>query len=404
MKGKIVVLLCISLASISIWELLLKLKLLDEGVSNSLWVLSIIIFLSTFLALLRDFEFESTYFKVIFYIFLFYQFVIIVHGFSYSYNYLKTIFREGEILWPLIIPYFVFFDKRFSNIVILFKTLYAFGLIFLILTIFFPTLLIVRLTAHYTIPSLALGCGFLIMNAIYLSNKKVTISFLVIVLSALSFTYLARRSAAFTFYGFIISSYVLNTINKSRKFIFKVFPLFVGIILFFIFYPNKYSQTITNRMNERLYEDTRTPLYESFFIQMQPNIVFGKGMNGTYYYPLEKSFHDDGMVSNDATYRNLIENGYLQLLLTGGIINIILFVLVLLPAAINGVLRSSNQFTRSCGVMVFLWLLDMFLFGLPTLSLHYILIWICVGICYKSTLRNKTDYEMMIEFQKNNLN
>jgi hypothetical protein len=404
MKGKAVIILLISIASISVSELLFQLNLLDKNYSSLLWLISISFFLYAFFSLLKDFEFESKYFKVILYIFLFYQFVTIIRGFSFSYDSLKTIFREAPIFWPFIIPLFVFFDKRFFNLVSLFKTLYGFGLFFLILNLCFPTLLIVRLLAQNIIPAFALGCGFLLMNAKYLSNKKVNISFLVIILSALSYTFLARRSAAFTLYGFLISGYLLNTLNKSRKLIFKLFPLMIGIGVFLFFYPNKFSSALTNKMNERLYQDSRTGLYKVFFIQMNDFMAFGKGINGTYYYPMDESIQDDGIIYNEASFRNVIENGYLQLLLTGGIMHIILFVLVLLPAAIIGILRSHNQFTRSCGVMVLLWLLDMILYGLPTLSMHYIIIWICVGICYKATLRNKTDDEIMDEFKKYNLN
>jgi hypothetical protein len=108
----------------------------------------------------------------------------------------------------------------------------------------------------------------------------------------------------------------------------------------------------------------------------------------------------DGEIYQAVQYRNLIENGYLQLLLTGGIIHIILFLLVLLPAAIKGIFMSSNQFTKACGVVIFLRLLDMFFYGLPSFTLAYILVWICVGVCYKTSIRRMTNDEIRSEFKK----
>jgi hypothetical protein len=136
---------------------------------------------------------------------------------------------------------------------------------------------------------------------------------------------------------------------------------------------------------------------------MEDHMVFGKGMNGTYYYPMEETEQDDGIIYPEEEYRNNIENGYLQLLLTGGIVHVVLFLLILLPAAINGIFRSQNQFSMAAGVMVLLWLIDMCIYGLPTLSFHYILVWICVGICYKTSIRNKTNDEIRSEFQELNL-
>ena len=261
-----------------------------------------------------------------------------------------------------------------------------------------------RLYAETFISTFATGCGFLLMNATYLSNRRVNISFIVILLSALSLTYLARRSGAFTLFGFLFLSYLINILNKSNKKVFKLFPLIIGIGFFLLLFPNKFSSALTEKMKERLYDDSRTELFDAFFIKMNDYKVFGKGMNGTYLYSMEESELDDGIVFSEVEYRNVIENGYLQLYLAGGLISVTLFILLLLPAAFLGIFRSHNQFSRACGLMIFLWLLDMLFFGLPIFSIHYVIIWICVGMCYKKSLRNRTDIQIRNEFTKYSLN
>jgi hypothetical protein len=139
-----------------------------------------------------------------------------------------------------------------------------------------------------------------------------------------------------------------------------------------------------------------------FFYDLRDNMLFGKGMLGTYYFPIWGGDLEGEFFAQE-TYRTLIENGYLQLLLTGGIMHIVLFLLVLLPAALKGIFMSSNQFAKACGVVILLRLVDMFLYGLPTLSLTYIFVWICVGVCYKPSIRRMTNDEIRTEFGKINL-
>ena len=81
---------------------------------------------------------------------------------------------------------------------------------------------------------------------------------------------------------------------------------------------------------------------------------------------------------------------------------IILFLLVVLPAAIKGIFMSTNLFTRACGTLIFLRLVDMLVFGLFSITLASILVWICVGVCYKTSLRRMTNDE--IKKRKSELN
>ena len=123
-------------------------------------------------------------------------------------------------------------------------------------------------------------------------------------------------------------------------------------------------------------------------------------MQGEFYYPEGGGTDENGNDRDISYYRKGIENGYLQLYLNGGGIYIALFLLVLLPAALLGIFKSSNQLAQASGIIVFLWLLDMAVWGLPRLTLEYLLVWICAGICYKKSLRDTPDEEIS-EFFKN---
>lgn len=394
MQKYAVVILFISLALISLLGFLGEKNILTGTTNNIVWALCMVPFVYAAFILCTDFHFESSYIKYVFYLFLAYQFVIFIRGVIETDDFLSII-RQGPILWALFVPLFIFFNKSFYNIRKIFDILFAFAVIFLIINLFFPSFLLNRQNAETFITTFALGSGFLFLNSKYLSNKKIYLSFFVLLISALSYIYLARRSAALTISGFITAGFIFNIINKSSKAIYNILTVFViGGALFFLI-PNSFSSSLLRKMDERLLEDTRTNLFDEFYIEMENSKVFGKGMNGSYYYPMEETIQDDGTVYSAEIYRNIIENGYLQLYLSGGIIHLLLFTLVLLPSSIIGIFNSSNAFTRVCGLMILLWLIDMFLYGLPTLSIHYVLIWICAGICFKKSIRQKSDSEIL---------
>jgi len=304
------------------------------------------------------------------------------------------------VFWPFLIPVFVFFNKDLANFGYLFKWIYYSGLFFLLVMLAVPTLVLKRATAE-TFISILVPCGFLLLNASYLKNRKTNIAFIIISISLLSLTYLARRSGAVTLAGFIFASYFLNLINKSQAKIFKYFPIII-IIACFVLFSSTFEHSkdvLLNRMTNRISEDTRTGVFERFFYYLKDDMTFGNGMNGTYYCPMIDS-ELDGATFGAVEYRNIIENGYLQLLLTGGIVHIVLFLLILMPAAFLGLFMSSNQFAKACGMLIFLRLIYMFLFGLPVINLAYILVWISVGVCYKRSIRRMTNDEVKDEFLK----
>jgi hypothetical protein len=370
-----------------------------ESVFILCWITALGFLIYSSSKLINDFGFENDYFKSIFFIFILYEGIIIIRGLSFSTEDLTTYLRQSNIFWPFLVPLFVFFDKSAAGIIKMIKYIFIFGMCFLLFSICFPTLVMYRPNAEILIPVLAVPCGFLLLNATYLNNTKVNICFLVLFIATLVYTYLARRNGVLTLAGFIIVGYLVNVLNRSTSVLFKVLPVLSGLCLLVYSSLPRFSWQLTQKLNERLNEDSRSGLFDLFFADMRNSMVFGKGMNGTYFYPMDGGLQDDGIFYNDVVFRNNIENGYLQLLLSGGIVHIVLFVLVLLPAAFLGVFRSSNQFSKACGVMIFLWMLDMFVYGLPALYLHYILVWICVGICYKSSIRQKSNAEIMAQFK-----
>lgn len=395
-----IALFVVSISSILIWDLLTKMGLIGGKMQTLLVVMSLSVLIFSCIKLINDFKFENSYFKFIFTLFITYQFVIVARGWSFNYTDIKVYLQTSYVFWPMVIPLFVFFDKRIETYGILLKWIYFSGVFFLIVCLGYPAILLKRLTAE-TFITLFVPCGFLLLNAAYIKNKKVNVAFLLIFISIVSLTYLARRSALGTLVGFVLTAYVLNTMSDAKTKIFRYFPIIIIVAVLVLFsssFENS-REVFFNKMALRLSEDTRSGVFQMFFSSLKDHFTFGAGMNGTYYCPLWDA-EVDGEIFGAVQFRNLIENGWLQLMLTGGITHIVLFVLVLLPASLKGIFQSSNQFTRACGIVIFLRMIDMFFYGLPALTLAYVLVWICVGVCYKSSIRNMTNDEIRTEFNK----
>ncbi len=393
-----IALLVLSLSSLIIYSLLFSASFITGRMVTLLTLFSVLVFIFSSVKLINSFQIESIYLQIVFPVFIIYEFIIIIRGWNFSYHEIKSYIETGYILWPFLIPAFIFFNKKISTMALLLKWIFIIGVVFLLLSIIFPPLLLTRNTAE-TFIGLATGCGFLLLNARYLSNKKVNYSFIILFIALLSLIYLSRRNGIVSLAGIIIASYFINIFNKSSADLFKFLPVIGCLLIFVLIYFDTFTSTLAGKLIARIDHDTRSHLFEMFFFDMSDNLLFGKGLKGTYYFPMPE-LEIDGLVYGEVEYRNIIENGYLQLLLTGGIIHILLFILILLPAAILGLFFSNNQFSQACGIIIFLWLLDMVIYGLPRLSLNYIVVWISVGICYMQSIRKLNNQEIMSEFEK----
>src|SRR5690606_104511 len=115
--------------------------------------------------------------------------------------------------------------------------------------------------------------------------------------------------------------------------------------------------------------------------------IIGKGMDGEYYCP--------GIDPDDVTgYRSTIETDYLQLVLKGGLVSVIMFLLITIPAIIKGLFFSRNLLTKAAACWIIWVLLNMYPATIITFTLQYILLWISVAICFSPFIRNMAEEEL----------
>jgi len=343
-------------------------------------------------------SFESTYFKYMFFIFMGYGAITVVRGISFSSADLTAFLRIPYIFYPFLLPFFAFFGKQLKSFKILLGYLFYLGPLYILLILLLPSLLLSAGSSEILAYSLVLGPGFIFMNSQLFSKIKINFSFLFIFIATLSFVYLARRAGLFIMLGIVAAGYIFALLSKEKNLIFKLFPWLIAVAVIAFFQSDNLSDTLLDSINKRLYEDTRSTITDMFYMDMDNHKTVGKGMNAKYFCPIGGGLSEDGLDYEVTYYRDVIENGYLQLMLSGGILHIVLFLSIMIPACFNGIFRSSNLFTKSCGALILLWMVFMIGSGLPSLSLGYILIWISVGVCYRKSIRIKTDDEIKAVF------
>lgn len=193
---------------------------------------------------------------------------------------------------------------------------------------------------------------------------------------------LGRRTSAM-YVVLIFVSYTLLKLKSKPLYLF-IF-LFICFILYFSY--NYYEDKIMDFfpiLYGRLSDDTRSWAEDEFYKDFHDvfSILFGRGATGTYR-------------SATLGVRNLIETGYLNILLHGGLLYLIPYVLLLLRSFYLGFFRSNNKFVNSLALYLFCNIVLLYPSGRFNLDLNTIMIWVAVGVCSTRHYRNSLDVELI---------
>ena len=192
----------------------------------------------------------------------------------------------------------------------------------------------------------------------------------------------ARRTATFGIaLVFLLGIYK----DKSLRWISLVAIAIVGFLM--------YRFGLLDFMIERFYSDTRSEVNEGFIAAMDTNSwIYGRGATGTYYDANATFWDQTGT-------RTEIETGFLNMILKGGVIYLLIYVLALGYTAYKGIYKSNNVFVRSFGIIIAISLIELIPYGIPTWNLKYFSIWLGVAICLNPQLRAMTNQEIKVHFR-----
>lgn len=107
----------------------------------------------------------------------------------------------------------------------------------------------------------------------------------------------------------------------------------------------------------------------------------GKGVNGAYVV--------------NGGLRGTIEWGYWHLILKGGIFYLILYVYLLLKTFYLGFFKSNNVFSKAMAILCFMCAYSLIPFGLPMVTLDFVLVWHYVRLINTKQVRDMTDAEII---------
>jgi hypothetical protein len=364
-------------------------------------IVGIIFFLPSAIFLVK-WQIESVYLRIVFAFYILWSLVTIARGFSFNMYILKSqLFYAPFSIFLYFVPFVFLFKDGLHNLKKIFPVITILSIVLLFYAFLVRELLINgsandnRLATGVTeqlIHFLSLPSAYILLTYKYQKKRRLIFAILIMLLTFVIVAVRARRGLMFMTMCFLLFAYILYYFTNVGR-IFKVISSVVvlGMVVFYGYYTYSKNKSGTfNLISERMDEDTRTSVEVAFHNNMGTrDWVIGRGLNGKYYCPGYSTYESDFMI-----YRYEIETGYLQIILKGGLISLILYLLITVPAIFIGIFSSKNSLVKASAIWIFLYTLFLYPTYVNMFSLTYIIIWLSVGICYSKSIREKTDEEI----------
>lgn len=240
----------------------------------------------------------------------------------------------------------------------------------------------------------SIPAAILFFNYHLVKKKYIIISILAFILAiAFSMTF-GRRSTSSYGVIFLLAAlwfYISYSHLKLGK---KIFIITISIIIMAI--AVNYIINHFQYLMGRGLEDTRSGVNDAFYADMNIiDYIFGKGINGTYYDPLD--IFDE--LNNKRTG---IETGYLNIILHSGLLFFIPYTFLCFQSAIKGFFCSRNLLVKSMAIYIFINYLLLFFGSYPAYNLRFYILWIGILLCNSIYFRNMNNNMIKHYFGFNN--
>ncbi len=348
---------------------------------------------------------RNQYLKTIFFIYILWSLGIVLRGFKFEYDFYKQLlFDTDSGLFLYLVPILIFYPlepgylKKIFSVIFIFSIFYFIYDILFIKQIFNPLNdsrsrdIIENFTLHLSLPS-----GFVLITYVYNNMKKNFLALITLVVTFILVVIRARRGLMLMSFSLLIFSYIIYQYANKAKVVNIIMSVFIMIFLgyFSVYIYQAQREETFGLITERFGQRTRNAVEEYFYQDLKlQDWILGKGINGEYFCPgVEEGI---GRIS---IYRKVIETGYLQVILNGGIISWILFLLIAIPAVFKGLFRSKNVLSKAASIWIISFLLYMYPGTMNSFSLYYMLVWVSIGICFSDDIIKKDDEKLKLLFQ-----
>ena len=334
---------------------------------------------------------------------------IIYTAFTSGINPTRTFGEEGYLL-SFILPYLLLYDVRRLDL----KKLFSFSLIFAILAIVvilfnFEYIIMAnniefitgvsdsidRASSMAQIPIMwSIPSAIIFMNSSFTKQKYVVTAFIAFILATSFSMTFGRRSTSM--YGLIFLLFGAYMFIKNPEYSLKIKRRFILFISLFAIIAAAISLSHFSYLFERGLQDTRSSVNDAFHQDMDTlDYIFGRGLNGTYYDPMNIFDH----ISNR---RPGHETGYLNLILHAGLLFLIPYVMISLRAFHKGFFKSNNHLAKSFALYILINTLMLLIGSYPAFNLRFFILWIGILMCNNRYLRSMNNADIKEIFKLGN--
>ena len=327
---------------------------------------------------------------------------ILFTGLKFDYVYLRDLVISPYTFLPYLFPFIVrLYDyKNFSKLL---DIIHVINIIYLILiaAYFLNSKLELLKSVGFIEDVNKFFCFpnfFMLLSFRKINKKKKLVSLIVFIVGFLMSVLAARRSLTWTFGWTFVLFVFVNYFDRSSNFLVKM--RFILVFLFsviFIYIGYDYiEKNLFGNLNERLYADSRSSVLEDFYNDMSSmDMLLGRGIGGTYNL-LQTDFIFD-FDEQRVDERNIIESGYLNLVLYGGYFYVFLLAVVLMKAIYNGFFRSNNMLSKISASYILIFLIEAFPAGVMMFNIRFYVLWFSVAVCWNYNVIQMEDQKIELE-------
>ncbi|WP_033959548.1 hypothetical protein [Psychroserpens jangbogonensis] len=340
--------------------------------------------------------------RTLFYLLFFWSLITILRGFTLNLQDWVTNFGNVYMGLAWLVPVVLILGIKLENWNPVFKSVqFMFGLmLFSILFLFQYNAMAGKLKTEWT--WLLRPINFLLLIGVYRFNitRRITIyfSFILYIVVAV-FT---EQRIEFIFLTLVFFFLLITKLKhvKIKKTVFKYIIIGFTILMVLVFtYGYENISLLINKIIE--FKDSRTFLFTELLTDLNTvEKIFGKGSLGTYYSPffskVLRYFEHIGeyWFALDNPTRITVEVGYLQMILKGGFLLLLLNFGLMLSSVYLAVFKSNNNFVKRLGLFILsLTLLSLISFR-PAFTPTFILLWMSIGTVLSKKNRMMTNEEI----------
>jgi len=335
--------------------------------------------------------------RILFFLIIFTGCIVIIRGFSFSIQDWVTNFGNVYMGLAWLVPCVLILGLKIENWKVVFMTIkFMFQLM---LFLFFITLFFVDDYVKWA--WLLRPVNFVLLIGLYKYIGKIKTALIIIIYILIAIWVKQRMDLLFLTmtFGLLLLNKLLSIKVKKR---FLKYILASFIIVFTLIFTIGYEDVSLFIARFIEFQDSRTFVYNEIFYELSAtkDQYFGRGSLGTYFSEFmegtRKHWNRVGRVGwqGDVPIRITVEVGYLQMLLKGGLVLLILNVSMSVYAIYLAIFKSKNKFIKQLGYYILIISALSLVSFRPAFTPTFIIFWMAIGTVLSKKNRNMGDGEL----------